>query len=67
MIGLSPAAFWGVYATMPFHPFRGIRSDIYYLGLISPESYLIRVGREESHTIGARFFGTLGYWDLTTK
>ena len=45
--------FWGVYATMPFHPLPGIRSDIYYLGLINPQVVFNQgSGREECHTIG---------------
>jgi hypothetical protein len=67
--------FWGVYATMPFHPLPGIRSDIYYLGLINPQVTFNQnypfpqfpPEREECHTVGTRFFGTLGHWDLNDE
>ena len=60
--------FWGVYATIPFHAALGIRSDIYYLGLINPQVVFNQgPGREECHTMGTRFFGTLGHWDLNDE
>ena len=67
--------FWGVYATMPFHPLPGIRSDFYYLGLINPQVSFNQnypppqfpPEREECHTVGTRFFGTLGHWDLNDE
>jgi Alginate export len=63
--------FWGVYATMPFRPLPGIRADFYYLGLIDPNVRFAQgapiPGREECHTIGARFFGTLGHWDINDE
>ena len=60
--------FWGIYATLPFHPLPKILSDFYYLGLIDPKARFNQgTGREECHTIGARFFGTLGHWDLNDE
>jgi len=63
-----PGRFWGVYATIPFPQLPGIRTDIYYLGLISPDVVFDQGrGREECQTIGTRFFGTLGHWDLNDE
>jgi hypothetical protein len=70
--------FWGIYATLPFYPLPGIQSDFYYLGLIDPQARFDQgtgppgqrfppPGREECHTIGARFFGTLGRWDFNDE
>jgi hypothetical protein len=63
--------FWGVYGTIPLQPLPGILLDFYYLGLIDPRARFnqgARVpGREECHTIGARFFGTLGHWDFNDE
>ena len=57
--------FWGGYATAPFPGLAGIKLDFYYLGLHKPTAaYSQGVGREERHTVGARFFGRLGRWDF---
>jgi hypothetical protein len=63
--------FWGVYATMPFHPLPGILWDFYYLGLINPQARFDQGPppgeREECHTIGTRFFGILSHWDFNDE
>jgi len=60
--------FWGVYATMPFHPLRGMRLDLYYLGLSNPHDVFSQgAGREQRQTVGLRFFGNLGRWDINDE
>jgi len=60
--------FWGGYATMPFHPVPGIQLEFYYLGLSNPHAAFNQgVGREERHTVGMRFFGTLDGWDFNDE
>lgn len=57
--------FWGAYATMPFTALPGMKLDLYYLGVDNPRSRFSQgSGREERHTLGARFFGTQGRWDF---
>ncbi|RBP37297.1 alginate export protein [Roseimicrobium gellanilyticum] len=57
--------FWGAYATMPFPSLSGIKLDLYYLGVDNPRARFSQgSGREERHTLGARFFGTRGRWDF---
>lgn len=57
--------FWGAYATLPVTALPGIKLDLYYLGLDNPRSKFSQgSGREERHTLGARFFGTRGRWDF---
>ena len=60
--------FWGAYATIPCHPVPGTQLEFYYLGLSNPHGIFNQgVAREERHTVGARFFGTLGRWDLNDE
>jgi hypothetical protein len=57
--------FWGGYATVPFPGLPGIMLDVYYLGLHNPDAVFSQGrGREDRHTIGMRFSGTLGHWDF---
>ena len=60
--------FWGVYATVPCPSLRGMQLDLYYLGLSNPHAVFNQgAGREEAHTVGTRFFGTLGHWDVNDE
>ena len=62
---ISGVLFWGSYATVPLPVLPGIKLDLYYLGLRNPRAVFNQGGgREERHTIGTRFFGTLGHWDM---
>ena len=67
--------FWGAYATLPVTDAaanassqatpRSVKIDIYYLGLREPGAEFGQdTGDEERHTLGTRFFGKLGRWDM---
>ena len=46
----------------------GMHLDLYYLGLSNPHAVFNQgAGREEAHTVGTRFFGTLGHWDVNDE
>lgn len=60
--------FWGVYATVPCPSLSGMQLDLYYRGLSNPHAVFNQgTGREEAHTVGTRFFGTLGHWDVNDE
>ena len=54
----STQLFWGVYATSLFRVGKGVRLDLYYLGLDRKNATVAQgSARERRHTIGARAFG----------
>src|ERR1700730_12770375 len=57
--------FWGVYATSPVPRVKGLKADLYYLGLHRRDAPFAQ-GRaqEHRHTIGARLFGNRTGFDL---
>jgi hypothetical protein len=57
--------FWGVYATSPIPHVKGLKADLYYLGLDRRDA-LFGQGRaqEHRHTVGARLFGNRTGFDL---
>ena len=56
--------FWGVYATSPVAPVKGLSLDLYYLGLDRKNApYAQGLDREHRHTVGARVFGKRNGFD----
>ncbi len=64
--------FFGVYATGPLDAQRGIKSDIYFLGLDQSDStntFNGTTGAERRYTVGGRLFGKVGDgpWDYDAE
>src|SRR6202171_6431165 len=57
--------FWGVYATSPVPRLKGLKVDLYYLGLDRRDAlFAQRLAQERRHTVGARLFGNRTGFDL---
>jgi hypothetical protein len=53
--------FYGVYATTPVAPIRGLSMDAYFLGLDRAQAVLdAGVGKDRRYTVGTRLFGIDG-------
>ena len=60
--------FWGLYATVLVPGLPGMKLDLYYLGLDREDAFFAQgAGREERHTLGTRFFGALGPFELNNE
>ena len=60
--------FWGGYATVPIPRKPDLKFDFYYLGLHNPRvAYSQGANTEDRHTIGSRFFGKWGHFDLNNE
>src|ERR1700730_4896374 len=56
---------WGVYATSPVPRVKGLKADLYYLGLDRREAPFAQgLAQEHRHTLGARLFGNRTGSDL---
>lgn len=56
-------AFWGVYGTTPLGASLPANVDVYYLGARYRDiRYVSGAGTELRHTLGTRWFGSLGNW-----
>jgi hypothetical protein len=57
--------FWGLYATGPVSPVKGLNLDVYYLGLDRRDAPFAQgLAHEHRHTAGARLFGNRTGVDL---
>jgi len=55
---------WGAYATASIPKVSGTNLDLYYLGLDRKQAHFEQGrGREQRHSIGARFWGRRHSWD----
>jgi alginate export protein len=57
--------FWGIYATSPVPRVKGLKVDLYYLGLDRRDAPFAQgLAQERRHTVGARLFGNRTGFDL---
>jgi hypothetical protein len=57
--------FWGVYGTSPVPRVKGLKVDLYYLGLDRRQAPFAQgLAQEHRHTLGARLFGNRTGFDL---